>query len=185
IELEKVASVSPPPESESFERPPEWRPEAVVQKRSGEETEIGTPGGVDYGEVVVEGHDAIPPEKMIPPRLLRCADPMERHGIDPTECPPPELIERQMAEVHDSVASGGDARITAKQWDEDWHAKRFGEPETPDDQDGDGVLPWASIKQYREENPSATVADVLDAFGIDESNETLVGGVVGPPGESR
>ena len=39
-------------ESEGFDRPPEWRPESVVQTASGEETEIGSPGGVEYGQVM-------------------------------------------------------------------------------------------------------------------------------------
>jgi len=38
--------------SEGFDRPPEWSPEAVVQTASGEETEIGSPGGVEYGQVM-------------------------------------------------------------------------------------------------------------------------------------
>jgi hypothetical protein len=39
-------------QSEGFDRPPEWRPESVVQTASGEETEIGSPGGVEYGQVM-------------------------------------------------------------------------------------------------------------------------------------
>ena len=39
-------------QSEGFDRPPEWEPEAVVQTASGEETEIGSPGGVEYGQVM-------------------------------------------------------------------------------------------------------------------------------------
>jgi hypothetical protein len=38
--------------TEGFDRPPEWSPEAVVQTATGEETEIGSPGGVEYGEVM-------------------------------------------------------------------------------------------------------------------------------------
>ena len=43
---------NPERESEGFDRPPEWRPESVVQTASGEETEIGSPGGVEYGQVM-------------------------------------------------------------------------------------------------------------------------------------
>jgi hypothetical protein len=38
---------------EGFDRPPEWKPEAVVQTASGEETVIGSPGGTAYGEVML------------------------------------------------------------------------------------------------------------------------------------
>jgi hypothetical protein len=46
-------------ETSGFDRPPEWEPEAVVHTGSGEETEIGSPGGTAYGEIVVEGAESI------------------------------------------------------------------------------------------------------------------------------
>ena len=39
--------------TEGFDRGPTWRPEAVVQKWSDEETEIGSPSGVKYGRVAL------------------------------------------------------------------------------------------------------------------------------------
>jgi hypothetical protein len=154
---------------ESFGRVPKWRAEAVVWEWSGEEKEIDRPGGTMYGEVVVEGADAIPPEKLIPPDELRTPEP----DVDPTEYPPPELIERQLAEIH-----YGD-RITAKTWPEDWHSERYGEKRSGGEVES---VPWPKILTYRDENPGATVADVLDEFGVPESEMTLVGGVLGPPG---
>jgi len=96
------------PESETtgFERVPEWRPEAIVQKWSGEETEIGEPSGVTYGEVVVKGHDTIPMEMCIPPRLLKQPEPwteveeLDESQIRSGEYPPPEVIAEQLSEVH-------------------------------------------------------------------------------------
>ncbi|WP_222927978.1 hypothetical protein, partial [Colwellia ponticola] len=118
---------APPGEEvrDGFERPPEWEAEAVVQKATGEESVLGSPGGVDYGEVVVEGVDAIPPEKLIPPAELRTPNP----SVDPTEYPPPELIERQLSEIHRGEP------VSAKRWSDDWHAERYGD----DDADGGDV----------------------------------------------
>jgi len=154
---------------ESVDRPPSWRPEAIVQQQTGEETVIGSPGGVDYAELVEEGADAIPPEKLIDPDKLRTPEP----EVDPTEYPPPELIDRQLAEIHH-----GDP-ITAKEWSGDWHAERYGES---DEAAADGPLPWSDIQQYRSDNPAATVSELVEEFGVPESARSLVGGVVGPPG---
>jgi len=52
---------APPGETETvgIDREPTWEPEAVVQTASGDETEIGSPGGTAYGEIVVEGAESI------------------------------------------------------------------------------------------------------------------------------
>jgi len=77
-----------------------------VQKWSGEETEIGEPSGVTYGEVVVKGHDTIPMEMCIPPRLLKQPEPwteveeLDESQIRSGEYPPPEVIAEQLSEVH-------------------------------------------------------------------------------------
>jgi hypothetical protein len=203
-------------ESESFTRPPSWRPEAIVQQQTGEETVIGTPGGVDYAEVVVEGVDAISPERLVDPDILRGPKPWERRrgcaecgspgselvhtASEPTavceecgrecdppdplpfteeqvrsgEVPPPELIDRQLAEVHHGE------RVTAKEWSDDWYAERY---ETVDEQDGGdgGPLPWEQIKQYRERHPAATVTELVEEFDVPAGRRELVGGVIGPP----
>jgi hypothetical protein len=172
------ASVSIPPDAESpesvpyevesFGRVPQWNAEAVVWEWSDEEKIIDRPGGAVYDEVVVEGADAIPPEKLIPPDRLRTPEP----DVDPTEYPPPELIERQLAEVHH-----GD-RITAKTWPDDWHEERYSEEQSGQE---NGPVPWSLVMEYREKHPGASVSELVDEFGISESKRTVVGGVIGPP----
>jgi DNA-directed RNA polymerase subunit RPC12/RpoP len=204
-------------ERESVDRPPSWRPEAIVQQQTGEETVIGSPGGVAYAELVEEGVGAIPPEKLVDPDILRDPRPWERRrgcarcgsevvhtASDPTavcdecgrecgppdplpftkgeirsgEVPPPELIDRQLSEIHH-----GD-RLTPKEWSDDWHRERHGDPDGTDD-DADGPLPWSEIQEYRKENPAATVSELVEEFGVPESARSLVGGVVGPPESSE
>jgi hypothetical protein len=155
---------APPGEEirDGFERAPEWEAEAVVQKATGEESVLGSPGGVDYGEVVVEGVDAIPPEKLIPPAKLRTPNP----SVDPTEYPPPELIEQQLAEIH-----RGDP-VTAKRWSEDWHAERYG----VDDADGSGVEEFdrEAVRRYAENTPGASVVQIMAATGAPPSARSFV-----------
>jgi hypothetical protein len=117
-------------ESVGFDRDPTWKPEAVVQTSSGEETEIGSPGGTAYGEIVVEGAESVtersPLPYLPPPSALEGSEPWEgtdlfsesdvRLGL----VPPPELVAREMAE---SVQS--DRRVTPKEWRSDWYASRF------------------------------------------------------------
>jgi hypothetical protein len=160
---------APPGEEirEGFERPPTWEAEAVVQKATGEESVLGSPGGVEYGEVIVEGADAIPPEKLIPPDELRTPNP----SVDPTEYPPPELIEKQLAEIH-----RGDP-LTAKKWREDWHAERYGDdPE----EDGGGVeeIDVGAVEEYAERHPDATAPAVMGALGIPPSKRSAVEAVL-------
>jgi len=127
-----VSATARTPEMEcvGFNRVPEWQPEAIVQTWSGEETEIGEPSGVTYGEVVVEGHGAIPPEMCIPPRVLKQPEPWkDAEGITEAEIrsgvyPPPEVIASQLAEVHHGE------RVTPKEWCDDWYSRRY-ESEEP------------------------------------------------------
>jgi hypothetical protein len=97
---------------ESFDVVPTWEPKAVVI--GGEEVPIRDLGSDPFGSVKFPG-DPIPPEKLIPPRKLRRPDP----PVDPTEYPPPELIERQLAERADG------RELTPKEWPEDWHDERY------------------------------------------------------------
>jgi Putative rep protein (DUF1424). len=66
---------------DGFDREPSWEPEAVVQTASGEETEIGSPGGTAYGEIVVEGAESItattPLPYLPPPEVLSGPEPWE------------------------------------------------------------------------------------------------------------
>jgi hypothetical protein len=171
-----ATATAPPGEEKrgAFDRPPEWEAEAVVQKATGEESVLGSPGGVDYGEVVVEGVDAIPPEKLIPPAELRTPNP----SVDPTEYPPPELIEQQLAEVH-----RGDP-LTAKRWSEEWHAERY---DADADADADAAadaaeeleeVDRAAVRRYAENSPGASVVEVMAATGAPPSAREFVESVV-------
>lgn len=130
-----------------FERAPEWRPEAVVQKWSGEERLIGEPSGVEYGEVTVPGKDAIAPEKCIPPGLLKQPEPwtevegLTEEQIRSGEYPPPEVIASQLAEVHHGK------RITPKEWPDDWYARRYEESTSVADDDRE----WSPIVEKVED----------------------------------
>jgi len=158
-------ATAPPGEEirESVERAPEWEAEAVVQKATGEESVLGSPGGVDYGEVVVEGADAIPPEKCIPPAKLRTPNP----SVDPTEYPPPELIERQLAEIHRGEP------VTAKRWSSDWHRERYGDG---GEQGADDVEEFdrAAVRRYAENSPGASVVQIMAATGAPPSAREFV-----------
>ena len=209
-----------PEQREVIDRVPQWSPEAVVRLRSGDETPIGEPSGVDYGEVIVEGADAIAPEKLVNPDKLRgpepwkivrrcdkCRERLVHRGNGPVarcecgqrepprsipfteqevrsgEVPPPELIEQQLYEIHRATADGSGG-ATAKEWDADWYAREHestdAEPVTRD-----GPLPWEDIKKYRESNPAATVSEILEEFDVPSDRRVLVGGVIGPPTNTK
>jgi hypothetical protein len=136
-------------ERESFERERSWRPVSI--RRGEEEYLIGGAGGSVYGEVVVEGADAIPPEKLIPPDELRTPSP----DVDPTKYPPPELIEQQLGEIH-----RGDM-LTPKEWPVDWHDQRYG---------GDVVeFDLEPARRYVENTPGASVGEVSVACDLPPS----------------
>ena len=171
--------------SEGFDRPPEWKPEAVVQTASGEETDIGSPGGTAYGEVVVEGAESItersPLPYLPPPSVLEGPEPWKGTDLfDESDVrlglvPPPEMVAREMAE---SVQS--DRRVTPKEWRSDWYAVRFErEPES----DGDGEPQLASgisrsiVELVRTEGVTS-VPSVMGRLGIDPSLRSVVESVV-------
>jgi len=164
-------ATAPPAEEirEGFDRAPTWEAEAVVQASTGEESVLGSPGGVDYGEVVVEGVDAIPPEKLIPPAELRTPNP----SVDPTEYPPPELIERQLAEVHRGEP------VTAKRWSDDWHRERYGGGVEQGGGDGAEEFDRAAVRRYAENSPGASVVQIMAATGAPPSAREFVESVVG------
>jgi hypothetical protein len=90
---------------ESFERPPQWSPDAVVRRAAGEESPIGTPGGVDYGEVVVEGVGSIFDKvgRQLLPEWLEGPEPwtdapVSESAVRSGELPPPELVRKEYAE---------------------------------------------------------------------------------------
>jgi len=177
-------ATAPPGETttEGFDRPPEWSPEAVVQTASGEETEIGSPGGTAYGEIVVEGAESItersplpylpPPSVLEGPEPWRGTDLFDESDVRLGLVPPPEMVAREMAE---SVQS--DRRVTAKEWRSDWYAVRFGES------DGDGEPQLASevsrsIEEVVRTEGVTSIPAVLGRLGIDPSHREAVASVV-------
>ena len=171
--------------SEGFDRPPEWKPEAVVQTASGEETDIGSPGGTAYGEVVVEGAESItersPLPYLPPPSALEGSEPWKgtdlfsesdvRLGL----VPPPELVAREMAE---SVQS--DRRVTPKEWRSDWYAVRFEESESAavDAESELSARDRRRVEELVRVQGVESVPSVMGRLGIDPSKREAVREVV-------
>ena len=114
-------SVTAPPADEiceSFEREPQWRPEAVVQAWSDDDegTAIGSPGGTRFGRVVVEGHgsirdrcglDRLPPAyRFDGPEPWNNDIPFSESDVRAGRCPPPELVERERRELGMGTSTG-------------------------------------------------------------------------------
>jgi len=128
------SAAAPPAETirESFEREPQWRPEAIVQAWSDDDegTAIGSPGGTSFGEVVVEGHGSIMSQcdlSHLPrPSVVDGPEPWENTSLfDESDVragrvPPPEMVAREWAET---VQTG--RRVTPKQWSSSWYSRRF------------------------------------------------------------
>jgi hypothetical protein len=160
-------------ESSGFDREPSWSPDAVVKTASDEVTEIGSPGGTAYAEIVVEGADALvntsslpylpPPSVLDGPEPWRDTELFTEAEVRTGEIPPPELVARELAEVTQSGR-----RVTPKQWDLDWYAKRF-ECES----DGDGMqLEESVVESVRElvrTDGVTSVPSVMGRLGIDPS----------------
>ena len=131
---------------EGFDREPEWRPEAIVQKWSDEETEIGEPSGVEYGEVVVPGAESVlettPLDYLPPASWLAGPEPwsgtelFSESDVRLGRVPPPELVARELGE---RTQTGRE--VTAKRWPSDWYARRF---ESSQESDSDGEPQLAS-----------------------------------------
>ena len=140
----EASGVEQPPVG--FEREPEWRPEAVVHRDSDdEESAVGSPGGVEYGEVVREGEgsafrrieETVGAGHLPPPAVFEGPEPwrsgpewLTEEAVRSGAVPPPEVVAREWAEIRPSKP--GPAR---KAWPADWYARRFG---TADDAGGDG-----------------------------------------------
>jgi hypothetical protein len=177
--------------SEGFDRDPSWEPEAVVQTASGEATEIGSPGGTAYAEIVVEGAESItetsalpylpPPEVLEGPEPWKATDLFDESDVRLGLVPPPELVAREMAE---SVQS--DRRVTPKEWRSDWYAARFEREAEP----GAGGGSELSERDRRRVEELARVQGVesvpslLGRLGIDPSLRDEVASVVNTLAES-
>lgn len=123
-------------ERDGFEREPEWSPDAIVQLSTEEETEIGSPGGTAYGEIVVEGTGSIldstnlsylpPPASLEGPKPWKNTALFDESDVRSGRVPPPELIAREWSEtVH------CDGRVTPKQWPDSWYTDRFERDPSP------------------------------------------------------
>ena len=175
---------APPAETvrESFDREPQWRPEAVVQAWSDDDegTAIGSPGGTVFGEVVVEGAGSIIDRCGLPylPRaeVLEGPEPWEGTGlfteaeVRSGEVPPPELVAREWAE---SVYR--DRRVTPKQWSENWYAERYGQGREPSLTDGERER----VRELVRVEGDLSAVEVCGSLQIDPSKVPLVQSVIG------
>ena len=101
---------------ESFEREPQWRPDAIVRQWSGDETAIGAPGGTVFTQVVVEGVgsirdrcglDRLPPARRFDgPEPWNNDIPFSESDVREGRCPPPELVERERKELGVGTSNG-------------------------------------------------------------------------------
>ena len=170
---------------DSFEREPKWKPEAVVQTASGEETEIGSPGGTAYGEIVVEGAESITERSSLPylppPSVLEGPEPWEGTDLfDESDVrlglvPPPELVARETVE-----AVRSDRRVTSKEWRSDWYAHRFaGSRESGSDCEPQlaSEISRSILELVRVEGVES-VPSVMGRLGVDPSKREAVREVV-------
>ena len=169
-----------------FDRPPSWEPEAIVQTATGDETEIGSPGGTAYGEVVVEGAESItersPLPYLPPPSVLEGPEPWEgtdlftESDVRLGRVPPPELVAREVAE-----ATQTGRRVTPKEWASDWYAARFGaEPESvaPDDEPELTERDRERVEELVRVQGVESVPAVLGRLGIDPARREAVATVI-------
>jgi len=171
---DSASAPSAPFESESFERPAEWTAEAVVQASTGEETVLGSPGGTRYGEIVVEGVDALAPRFVtVDPERLRQSRPWESTPFDEDEIrsgevPPPELIERQINEIHMG------SPLTAKRWSDDWYSNRFEVDDSGGEPADSAYSTRVDVAVTAAKHPGWSPDEVLDAVGAPESLRPVV-----------
>jgi len=160
-------------------RPPSWEPEAVVHTSTGEESRVGKPGGVAYGEVVVEGAESVGAKvdrDVLMPAWLEGERPWESSPVTEEEVrsgevPPPEVVAKEYAE---RVQSG--RRLTPKEWREDWYARRYehgGVEEEPEPFEEERVREYVRVHE-----PSSAVA-VLAQLEISPEHRGKVEAILG------
>ena len=170
-------------ESIGFDRPRSWSPDAVVKTAADEVTEIGSPGGTAYAEIVVEGAESVvntsslpylpPPEVVAGPEPWTETEVFTEAEVRAGEIPPPELVARELAEM-----TQADRRVTPKRWDTDWYADRF---ERESDSDCEPQLASGisrSIVELVRTEGITSVPSVMGQLGIDPSVEGEVREVV-------
>ena len=181
------------PVRESFEREPQWRPDAIVQAwdDDGEGTPIGSPGGTRFGEVVVEGRGSI----MDKCDLSRLPNVSEVEGPEPWkrtklftesqvragEIPPPELVAREWVET---VQTG--RRLTPKEWPADWYGRRYGDGRDRDDVSGGLALgELEEIEELVRVEGELSAVEVCGQLMIDPVKVKAVRGVIAGDDESE
>ena len=169
---------------EGFDREPSWSPESVVQKWSDEETVIGEPSGVEYGEIVVPGAESIlettplnylPPASWLAgPEPWRDTDLFSESDVRLGLVPPPELLARELTE---RTQTGRE--VTPKKWPSDWYARRY-ERADDDGELADGLDDSAreAIDELVRVDGITSVPSVLGRLGIDPDRADEVREVV-------
>ena len=173
-------------QTEAFDREPSWKPEAVVQTASGDETVIGSPGGTAYGEIVVEGAESItersplpylpPPSVLEGPEPWRGTDLFDESDVRLGRVPPPELVAREVAE-----ATQMGRRVTPKEWRSDWYARRFereSESVAPDDELELSERDRRRVEELVRTEGVTSIPSVLGRLGIDPSHREEVADVI-------
>lgn len=158
-------------------KPATWEPEAIVQVWSGEETVVGSPGGTVYGEVVVGGAGSIEGRldgRTLLPEWLKGPEPWEGSPVEEGEVrsgelPPPELVEREYAE-----ALAADRRVTAKEWPDDWYARRY---EREEESGGESID--ERVREFVEREEPESVARVMGRFRLSPECRSAVEELVG------
>ena len=169
---------SAPVETDSFQREPQWEPDAIVRTwGDGDETAIGSPGGTIYDEIVVKGHDSIsyqcdlphlPPVSVLEgPEPWENTDLFSESDVRTGRVPPPELLAREWSET---VQSG--RRVTAKQWSTDWYADRY-ERETSRTT-GLPKSKRARIREFVRETGITSVPSICGSLNINPSHAEAV-----------
>jgi len=166
---------------EGFDRAPVWKPEAVVQTSTDEEYEIGSPGGVEYGQVVVEGAESVIERSVLPylpplsvvegPEPWRGTSLFTERDVREGRVPPPELVARETAEVTQQSR-----RVTRKEWRSDWYAERFESDSDCEPQLASGIS--RSIVELVRAEGVTSVPSVMGRLGIDPSLQGEVESVI-------
>jgi hypothetical protein len=182
------SAAAPPADGHAvgFERDPQWRANAIIQAWADDDgTPLGAPGGTQFGEVQVPGHDSITDKTDLPylPKIETVAGPepwkdttmFTEADVRGGDVPPPEVVATEWAEVSQSGR-----RVTPKQWPDDWYARRYNHATV--DADADAVqLAEATADRVRElvrtEGLTSPVA-VCGRLSIDPDNLDAVAAVI-------
>ena len=172
-----ATAVEAPEIRESFEREPQWQPDAIVQAwDDDEETAIGSPGGTVYGEIVVEGHGSIADKCDLPylpevsvlqgPKPWENTQLFDESDVRAGRVPPPELVAREWCET---VQSG--RRVTAKQWANDWYTRRFENVSSPG---GLSDSEKTRIREFVRTTGVTSVPSICGQLSIDPSRSEAI-----------